>query len=245
MHPHGLCLVIIFLRHPTHSFFFLAAAVGVAAAGHGFLDDEVERLLLLPIKACFRYPRIHRDLTGAFGFVADIFYCLATSMVFGSTTSASSWEPFRCAIEAMTSILVGKNWAGVGPTPNDEDGGELNHAFKKILPSNNENDEVEIPSDEEMIADFGFIEFNLPQAFENSNNEGTSKYTARGQRLEEPFLQHFFDRLRCRASMISSITCGWHWYLRFCWWRTSSYNIWWAMDHSFGGKVTCLVVRIS
>jgi len=61
-------------------------------------------LALADIKACFRYPRIHRDLTGAFGFVADEFYCLATSMVFGSTASASSWEPFRRAIETMTSI---------------------------------------------------------------------------------------------------------------------------------------------
>ncbi|KAL7525487.1 hypothetical protein ACHAXR_003426, partial [Thalassiosira sp. AJA248-18] len=61
-------------------------------------------LALADIKACFRYPRIHRDLTGAFGFMADGFYCLATSMVFGSTTSASSWEPFRRAIEVMTSV---------------------------------------------------------------------------------------------------------------------------------------------
>jgi hypothetical protein len=47
------------------------------------------------IKACFRFPRIHPDLTGAFGFMAGGFYNLATAMVFGSTTSASSWEPFR------------------------------------------------------------------------------------------------------------------------------------------------------
>ncbi len=46
------------------------------------------------IKACFRFARIHADLTGAFGFLADDFYNLATAMVFGSTASASSWESF-------------------------------------------------------------------------------------------------------------------------------------------------------
>jgi len=54
------------------------------------------------IKACFRFPRIHPDLIGAFGFMAGSFYNLATAMVFGSTTSASSWEPFRRGIEALS-----------------------------------------------------------------------------------------------------------------------------------------------
>ncbi len=47
------------------------------------------------IKACFRFPRIHPNLTGAFGFVAGGYYNLATAMVFGSTMSAPCWEPFR------------------------------------------------------------------------------------------------------------------------------------------------------
>ncbi len=46
-------------------------------------------------KACFRYPRIHADLTGAFGFIADELYYHATAMVFGSTAPVSSWEAFR------------------------------------------------------------------------------------------------------------------------------------------------------
>ena len=54
------------------------------------------------IKECFYFPRIHPDLTGAFGFMAGGFYNLATAMVFGSTTSASSWEPFRQGIEALS-----------------------------------------------------------------------------------------------------------------------------------------------
>ena len=37
------------------------------------------------IKACFRYPRVSPDLTGAFDFLAVGYYFLATAMVFGST----------------------------------------------------------------------------------------------------------------------------------------------------------------
>ena len=58
-------------------------------------------LALADICACFRFPRVHADLTGAFGFMAERLYFLATSMVFGSTASASSWEPFRRAIEGL------------------------------------------------------------------------------------------------------------------------------------------------
>jgi hypothetical protein len=46
---------------------------------------------LAVVKACFRYPRIHTDLTGAFGFIADKLYNLAMAMVFDSKASASSW----------------------------------------------------------------------------------------------------------------------------------------------------------
>lgn len=59
-------------------------------------------LALADVKACFRFGRIHPDLTGAFGFLAVDFYCIATAMVFGSNTSASSWEPFRRSIEALS-----------------------------------------------------------------------------------------------------------------------------------------------
>jgi hypothetical protein len=45
---------------------------------------------LADVKACFRYPRIHADLTGAFGFIADELYKLATAILFGLTASASS-----------------------------------------------------------------------------------------------------------------------------------------------------------
>ena len=59
-------------------------------------------LALANVKACFRFPRMRPDLAGAFVFFADDVYCLATVVVFGSNTSATSfWEPFRRAIEAL------------------------------------------------------------------------------------------------------------------------------------------------
>ncbi len=61
-------------------------------------------LVLADITACFCFPRIHADVTGAFGFMAEDLYFLATSMVFGSNTSASSWEPFQRAIQSLIPI---------------------------------------------------------------------------------------------------------------------------------------------
>jgi hypothetical protein len=61
-------------------------------------------LALADITACFRFPRIYADMTGAFGFMAEDLYFLATSMVFESNTSASSWEPFRRAIQSLIPI---------------------------------------------------------------------------------------------------------------------------------------------
>jgi hypothetical protein len=70
-------------------------------------------------------------LTGAFGFLAGGYYNLATAMVFGSTASASRWEPFRRAIQALTvayahrcdlikkhkKILDMISWAPLDPAP--------------------------------------------------------------------------------------------------------------------------------
>jgi hypothetical protein len=63
---------------------------------------------LADVKACFRYPRIHANLTGAFGFIADKLYNLATEMVFGSTASASSWEAIRQATEALMKVFANR-----------------------------------------------------------------------------------------------------------------------------------------
>ena len=58
-------------------------------------------LALADTKACFSFPRIHPDLTGAFGFLINNFFCLAVAMVFGSSTLSSCWEPFRRVIEGL------------------------------------------------------------------------------------------------------------------------------------------------
>jgi hypothetical protein len=63
---------------------------------------------LADVKACFRYPRIHADLTGAFSFIADKLDNLATAMVFGSTASASSGEAFMQAIKALMKIFANR-----------------------------------------------------------------------------------------------------------------------------------------
>jgi hypothetical protein len=55
--------------------------------------DKTIYMALADITACFRFPRILADITGAFGFVADDLFFLMTSHVFGSNISASSWEP--------------------------------------------------------------------------------------------------------------------------------------------------------
>ena len=60
------------------------------------------------INACFRFARIHVDLTSASGFIADDLFNLATAMVFGSTASASSWEAFCRAIEALTKVFANR-----------------------------------------------------------------------------------------------------------------------------------------
>jgi hypothetical protein len=60
------------------------------------------------IMACFCFGRIHADLTGAFCFIADNLYNLAAAMVFGLTTSASSWEAFGQTIKALTNVFANR-----------------------------------------------------------------------------------------------------------------------------------------
>jgi hypothetical protein len=63
---------------------------------------------LANVKACFRYPRIHTYLTGAFGFIANKFYNLATAMVFGLPASASSlhlqWQKRSIFTKAQVEV---------------------------------------------------------------------------------------------------------------------------------------------
>ncbi len=63
-------------------------------------------LAMADVKACFHFPCIHADLTGAFGFLVRGYFNLATAMVFGSTTSASSWELLWHAIQALSVVCA-------------------------------------------------------------------------------------------------------------------------------------------
>jgi hypothetical protein len=67
--------------------------------------NEIIYLFLADITACFRFPRISAEVTGAFGFIAENLYFISTSHVFGSNTSASSWEPLRQAIQHLICIF--------------------------------------------------------------------------------------------------------------------------------------------
>ncbi len=68
--------------------------------------DEVIYIALADIAACFHFPRISADIAGAFGFLIEAFYFVFTSPVFGSNTSASSWEAFRQAIQQLITVLL-------------------------------------------------------------------------------------------------------------------------------------------
>ena len=57
--------------------------------------DDIIYLALGDVTACFCFPRMLADFTGAFGFIAKGLYFISTSHVFGSNTSASSWEAFQ------------------------------------------------------------------------------------------------------------------------------------------------------
>jgi hypothetical protein len=71
---------------------------------HISYPNETIYLALANITACFCFPRISADVTGAFGFIAEELYFISTSHVFGSNTSASSWEPLRRAIQIMITV---------------------------------------------------------------------------------------------------------------------------------------------
>jgi hypothetical protein len=61
-------------------------------------------LMLADITACFWFPKISADVTGAFGFLAKGFYFLSMGYIFSSNTSASSWEALRRAIQIMIIV---------------------------------------------------------------------------------------------------------------------------------------------
>ncbi len=66
---------------------------------------EIIYLALANITAYLQFPRISADITGAFGFIAKSLYFISTSNVFGSNTSASSWETIQRAIKNLIPVL--------------------------------------------------------------------------------------------------------------------------------------------
>jgi hypothetical protein len=69
---------------------------------------EIIYLVLADITACFCFPWLSCDITSAFGFIAQDVYFLSMSHVFGSNTTASSWEPLQHAIKKIDSNLLQK-----------------------------------------------------------------------------------------------------------------------------------------
>jgi hypothetical protein len=67
-------------------------------------SNETIYLVLADITACFCSPIISADFTSTFGFLAEGLYFLSTRHVFGSNTSASSWEALRRAIQNMIPV---------------------------------------------------------------------------------------------------------------------------------------------
>ena len=84
----------------TFGYIFMAFIVWIYNLRITYPNEDI-LLAFLDITACFRWPRINPDLVGAFGFLVGALYFAANAMVFGSVASASSWEPFRRAIQCL------------------------------------------------------------------------------------------------------------------------------------------------
>ena len=105
-------------REPEITFghMYMAFIVWIWRLRISYPNEEI-LLAFLDISSCFRFPRIFADLVGAFGFVIGPWFFAPNAMVFGSVTSASSWEPFRRAIMGIalagffTACLVKKHKA--------------------------------------------------------------------------------------------------------------------------------------
>ena len=96
-HPHEVVLNDVTATEFEANITFGAAKLKLLQRIYNLRVSHPKRkifLALADICTCFSFPRVHADLTGAFRFMAEGLYFLATSMVFGSTASASSWEPF-------------------------------------------------------------------------------------------------------------------------------------------------------
>ena len=97
VHPHEYTMnQMTKTRHKapvTFGAVYLLLAIWIWQLRISFPNDDMI-LAFIDISACFCFPRIFTDLVGAFSCVIGPWFMAANAMVFGSTTSASSWEPF-------------------------------------------------------------------------------------------------------------------------------------------------------
>ncbi len=67
---------------------------------------------LADVKACFRYPRIHTDLTGAFSFIADELYNLAMAMDLAQQLQHQAGRPSGKPLRlSQKCLLTGMIWS--------------------------------------------------------------------------------------------------------------------------------------
>ena len=67
---------------------------------------ETIYLAFADVTSCYKFPRIHPRLSGAFGYLDGFgLYNVANAMVFGSNVSAMQWEPFRWLIEILSKLF--------------------------------------------------------------------------------------------------------------------------------------------
>ena len=91
----------------TFGYVYIASCILIFNLRISFPNEEI-LLAFIVISSCFRWPRIFPCLVGAFGFLIGPLFYAANAMVFGSVTSATSWEPFQRAISALAEFYFGK-----------------------------------------------------------------------------------------------------------------------------------------
>ena len=78
----------------TFGYVYMAFCIWIYNLRISFPKDDI-LLAFIDISSYFRWPRVHPDLAGAFGFMIGPLYYAANIMVFGSVVSATSWDQFR------------------------------------------------------------------------------------------------------------------------------------------------------
>ena len=92
----------------TFEYVYMAFCICIYILRISFPKEDI-LLASIDISSCFRWPCVHPDLAGAFGFMIGPLYYAENTMVFGSVASATSWEPFRQGIAALTLSSFGSH----------------------------------------------------------------------------------------------------------------------------------------